>query len=200
MNKRSSVLSIITSLLIALPGLWYFLSPLLTNVEVSEDFPTVVTVQVTSVPPSSLATDSPSVQATDAMATAMVAPIDEMIEKMPEPEMAVLAQGEFYSVAHAGAGTATIYQLSDGSHILRLQNFSVDNGPDLHVYLTSATLVGDSVGIELLNGIDLGELKGNIGDQNYLLPADLNLNQARSVVIWCQPFRVPFSAARLDAE
>jgi hypothetical protein len=43
--------------------------------------------------------------------------------------------------------------------------------------------------------VDLGELKGNIGDQNYDVPLDVDIENYQSVVIWCVPFRVPFSAA-----
>jgi len=59
--------------------------------------------------------------------------------------------------------------------------------------------VPDSVGVEIAGYFDLGPLKGNIGDQNYDLPADLDLSDFKSVVIWCQPFRVPFNAAPLVA-
>ena len=60
--------------------------------------------------------------------------------------------------------------------------------------------VPDTVGIELDGSLDLGELKGNIGDQNYEIPADLDLSQFKSVVVWCQPFRVPFNAAPLRTQ
>ena len=198
MNKQSLFKTIIiVGILVGIPVGWYLLSPLWTNVEVSEEFPTAaVAVSL----PTDLPTDPPAtpmVLATDAMATAMVVPTEELIEKMPEPEMVVLAQGSFYPVAHASQGTATVYQLADGSRILRLQDFSVDNGPALHVYLTSTNPVTDTLGVELANNIDLGELKGNIGDQNYIIPADVDLANVGSVVIWCQPFRVSFSAAPL---
>ena len=101
-------------------------------------------------------------------------------------------------VIHSGAGQAVLYQLADGSRILRLQDFEVDNGPDLHVYLVPIDPVPSSVGEEIPGSVDLGALKGNIGDQNYEIPADLDLSQVQSVVIWCQPFRVPFIAAALS--
>ena len=55
----------------------------------------------------------------------------------------------------------------------------------------------DTVGVELAGAIDLGLLKGNIGNQNYEIPADIDLDAFASVVIWCEPFRVPFNAASL---
>ncbi|MCH7662625.1 MAG: DM13 domain-containing protein, partial [Chloroflexi bacterium] len=71
------------------------------------------------------------------------------------------------------------------------------NGPQLHVWLTSANPVADTVGVLLPDYVDLGPLKGNIGDQNYPIPDDLDLSIFNSVVIWCVPFRVAFNAAPL---
>jgi hypothetical protein len=46
--------------------------------------------------------------------------------------------------------------------------------------------------------LDLGSLKGNVGDQNYALPADFDPTLYKSVVIYCQPFRVIFATATLQ--
>lgn len=170
---------------IAVPIGWWLLSPLWVNVEVSEAFPAAMPADV-------------SAQATQAMSTAMAGPETIMEETMPAVEMSVLAQGSFYNIIHIGSGRAVIHQLADGSRILRLEDFEVDNGPDLHVYLVPIDPVPSSIGGEIPGSVDLGELKGNIGDQNYEIPADLDLGQFKSVVIWCQPFRVPFIAAPLS--
>ena len=45
--------------------------------------------------------------------------------------------------------------------------------------------------------VDLGALKGNIGEQNYDVPAELDLNKYRAASIWCRRFRVNFGAAPL---
>ncbi len=183
-NKNLIYLGIIVALAVGLPIAYYLLSPLWINVEVDESFPTAMPAEV-------------SVQATQAMSTAMAEPDTVMEEKMPEAEMTLLAQGSFYDLFHVGSGQALVYQLADGSRILRLQDFEVDNGPELHVYLVPIDPVPSSVGVEIPGSVDLGKLKGNIGDQNYEIPADLDLSQFQSVVIWCQPFRVPFIAAAL---
>ena len=47
--------------------------------------------------------------------------------------------------------------------------------------------------------IDLGPLKGNLGDQVYEIPADADLGTVRSVTIWCVRFSVSFGAAQLTA-
>jgi len=45
--------------------------------------------------------------------------------------------------------------------------------------------------------VDLGVIKGNVGDQNYKLAADLDLSKYRAVSIWCKRFSVNFGAAAL---
>jgi hypothetical protein len=83
---------------------------------------------------------------------------------------------------------------TDGTQtFLRFEGFETDNGPDLNVYLISGA-PGDDPGE---NYVDLGDLKGNIGDQNYEIPAGVDLSQYRSVVIWCVRFGVGFGGAEL---
>lgn len=178
-NRTLLYLGIALAVVIGLPVAWYLLSPLWINVQVDESFPTVV----------------PQVDA-QAAPTAM----EEPAATTEEAEMTMLAQGSFYDIIHAGSGQAIVYQLADGSRILRLQAFEVDNGPDLYVYLAPVDPVPDTIGSEIPGSVSLGRLKGNLGDQNYEIPADLDLTQFQSVVIWCQAFRVPFSAAPLTTQ
>lgn len=111
----------------------------------------------------------------------------------------LLAQGEFYSVAYAGRGTVNIYQVEDIGLVLRFEDFEVEEGPDLHVFLSTQDPVENTSGVDLTDGFDVGVLKGLNGDQSYDLPADLDLTEYRSVVIWCVPCQVPFAAAPLQA-
>ena len=106
----------------------------------------------------------------------------------------IVAQGEFVDAdsAHQGSGTATIFQQGD-SRILRFENFESTNGPDLHVLLVEN--IAGTRSEELGNYIDLGQLKGNIGSQNYDIPADVDLSQYSGVMIYCMPFHVVFSTA-----
>jgi hypothetical protein len=108
-----------------------------------------------------------------------------------------LVSGEFYSILHPTAGTATIYQMGDGSRVLRLTNFRTSNGPDVHVYMVAADDAKDAATVEKAGFVDLGVIKGNIGDQNYTLSSDLNLAKYRAVSIWCKRFSVNFGAAAL---
>src|SRR5215467_5872617 len=112
----------------------------------------------------------------------------------------VLASGKFHSVAHESSGEASIYHLADGKRILRFTNFATSNGPDVHVYLVAANDATDSETVKKAGFVELGSLKGNIGDQNYELPADLDLSKYRAVTIWCQRFGVNFGTAPISTE
>jgi len=73
----------------------------------------------------------------------------------------------------------------------------VSNGPDVVVYLSSANDANDSDTIKNSNFALISELKGNIGDQNYEIPGDLDLSKYNSAVIWCRRFGVNFAVAPL---
>jgi Electron transfer DM13 len=122
-------------------------------------------------------------------------------EAMPNAPAASSAQplesGRFYSILHPTAGIATIYQMGDGSRVLRFTSFSTSNGPDVHVYMVAADDAKDSATVQKAGFVDLGEIKGNIGDQNYTLASDLDLSKYRAVSIWCKRFSVNFGAAAL---
>ena len=111
-----------------------------------------------------------------------------------------LASGQFRSAAHETKGTATVFQLADGKKTLRLTDFATSNGPDVHVYLVAAGDAKDNDTVTQAGFIDIGTLKGNIGDQNYELPADTDLAKYRSVTIWCKRFGVNFGTAPLMDE
>jgi hypothetical protein len=108
-----------------------------------------------------------------------------------------LATGQFRSLAHETKGTVTVFQTPDGKKTLRLTDFATSNGPDVHVYLVAATDAKDDATVTKAGFIDIGSLKGNIGDQNYDLPADTDLSKYRAVTIWCKRFSVNFGTAPL---
>jgi hypothetical protein len=109
----------------------------------------------------------------------------------------VLAKGEIHNADKAGAGTATIWQLADGKRVLRLTNFSVDNGPDLHVRLIAANDAKNTTSVAKTDHVELGKLKGNKGSQNYDVPENVDLTKYKVVSIWCNRFSVNFAAAPL---
>ena len=107
-----------------------------------------------------------------------------------------LASGQFHSGAHETKGIVTVFQLGD-KKTLRLTNFETSNGPDVHVYLVAAQDAKDNDTVTKAGFVDLGSLKGNIGDQNYDLPANADLAKYRAVTIWCKRFSVNFGTAPL---
>jgi hypothetical protein len=107
-----------------------------------------------------------------------------------------LATGSFVSLDHATAGTARILLLADGRRFVRLEGFETENGPDLYVYL-STNPAGGPEGAFDDDVHDLGRLQGNVGDQNYELPADVDPGRFASVVVWCDRFDSAFGAADL---
>ncbi len=115
----------------------------------------------------------------------------------PGSSRGVVAEGDFRPLAHDARGTALVIEAADGNSYLRFEDFEVENGPDLKVYLSRAE--ADALEIELDDDIvDLGDLKGNIGNQNYLVPRSVDLAEYRSVVVWCRRFSVGFAVAPLD--
>jgi hypothetical protein len=111
-----------------------------------------------------------------------------------------LASGTFHSVLHPTEGTVTIYRIGGGSRVLRFTNFRTSNGPDVHVYMVAADDAKDNASVQRAGFIDLGSIKGNIGDQNYTLGPDVDLSKYRAVSVWCKRFSVNFGTAALMAD
>jgi hypothetical protein len=114
----------------------------------------------------------------------------------PEPQNVLLRAGRFESVRHSASGKAQAIDLADGGNVLTLTDFEVDNGPDLRVYLVAGPARSEG---EVEDFVDLGGLKGNIGNQQYELPRDLDVGRHSTVVIWCRAFSVLFARAPLSA-
>ena len=116
---------------------------------------------------------------------------------MPETGPAAVAMGMFMDADdfHRGSGSATMFRGPDGSHILRFEDFMVTNGPALSVLISKATGITSSE--NLGEYLDLGPLKGNVGNQNYEVPAGTDVSEYKTVVIYCVPFHVVFATAPL---
>jgi hypothetical protein len=192
--------------IVAIPILalaWWLGSPLFLDTEVNEEFPVAAASSTTTTETEMVeTTQSPDVTTTVAKNVTATEAMEETTTTGPEDDAMesgaiALATGQFGDVdnLHQGSGTATIYELEDGSHVLRLEDFEVTNGPDLHVYLVPAS---NPTGDDIVDYAELGGLKGNIGNQNYEIPADVDPTGFGSVVIYCQPFHVIFSIASLS--
>ena len=196
--------------LVAFVLVWFQPQALLFDRVVDEDFPTVTDVdaapgdreapadsatseQSATPEQSAPAVDGPDPQ-TDPQADG-VPKDDEDQSAVSEPVL--LAAGTFSSRnRYTVEGQASVFELEDGSRVLRLEDFSSTNGPDLFVYLTAADEADDDADLDA-DHVDLGVLRGNIGDQNYAIPEDVDLDDYDTVVIWCRRFTVGFGAADL---
>jgi len=119
--------------------------------------------------------------------------------EMAPSEPRVVASGMFHSGSHETAGTASIHQYADGRRVLRLTGFHTSNGPDVQVLLVAAADARDNETVTKNGFVRVAGLKGNIGDQNYDLPAGVDLSKYRAVTIWCRRFGVNFGTAPLTS-
>ncbi len=185
--------------------LGYLFQPwqLFIDTTVDEDFPVSIDVaaddasRAEAVPSEEMPSDDDS--ESDEMPTAKMPDEDGEMPDPPEAmveEPALLASGTFMDRSHPTTGTIGIYELMDGTRVLRLEDLDTDNGPDLYLYLSAAS--ADAPAGEFDDQFaNLGRLKGNLGNQNYEIPPDVDLADFTSVVIWCDRFDVAFGSATL---
>lgn len=103
----------------------------------------------------------------------------------------------FVSLDHGTSGTVVFLEdPATGDRYVRFEALDTSNGPDLKVYLSTNPVDGPESSFDD-DFVDLGALQGNKGDQNYLLPPDVDLTRFASVVIWCDRFDSAFGAAKL---
>jgi hypothetical protein len=130
--------------------------------------------------------------------------VDEALPSATEPaddpaapaEPVELATGSFISREHETTGTVRVLQLPDEQVIVRFEGFETSNGPVLVVWLSQNTADGDDGAFDD-QYFSLGPLKGNVGDQNYVVPPEVDPLGWTSVVVWCDRFNVSFGAADL---
>lgn len=110
-------------------------------------------------------------------------------------------RGELISHEHPTSGRVRVIAQADGRRILRLEGLETTNGPDLRVWLSAGPVRPGRAGWFVFADHphrELGRLKANRGNQNYAIPADVDLDELSSAVIWCTRFRVSFGAAELS--
>lgn len=195
-TRRRCIVSGLIVLVVAVPALylaWWLGSPLFIDEEIDEAFP----LSSAAVIPAGMS----QAEAESMMAAA--AEIEQQVDEVRTSAMesaVAIKRGQFRDGDrfHSGTGSAAIYRLSDGAYVLRFEDFRVTNGPDLRV-LISPHPDPESSGDATAEGyVELGELKGNVGPQNYFFPNGLEPDDFQSVIIYCKPFRVVFSVASLS--
>ena len=109
----------------------------------------------------------------------------------------VLASGRFYPVERRGRGKVRLYRLAGGRLALRFQGFKTSANTDLFVWLSKARRPKTTKQALRSRHNEFAPLKSTGGDQNYLLPKGASAKSVRSIVIWCRPVRIAYTAARL---
>jgi hypothetical protein len=189
----------------------WLISPIFIDRRVDEEFP-VVAAATAEMPETSEALPAPTEvmpaptetmsAPTETMSAATTAPLStEMPSATATPaEPVALLSGSFIGVGRYDAGgTATIYELPDGQLLLRFEDFAATNGPDLLVGFSGHATPMSSSELHDQGYLELERLKGNAGNQNYLLPAGIDLAAFQSVTIYCRAFSVMFGFASLQS-
>jgi len=208
-NKAKIIIGIIIAA-IAIPLGVYTISPLFINTEINEPLPPLSSDSSIGFEKFMAMAEDEKINAAKNMTVEekdrimkMAAEQDTTINETMTTTMNIsqnreenknLIVGDFMGVndgIHDAEGKAKILTISDGSQILRLEDFRSTNGPDVHLYLSTDKQASDF--------IDLGRLKANNGNQNYQIPINTDFSKYKYVLIWCQPFSVLFGSAQLSS-
>jgi Electron transfer DM13 len=210
-NKTKMIIGIIIAAIVIPIGI-YTLSPLFINTEINEPLPSLSSESSIGFEKFMAMTEEEKINAAKNMTVeekdmimrtaaeqdttineTMTSTMDSS-KNTEQNENKNILVGDFMGVndgIHNAEGKAKILTLSDGSQIIRLEDFRSTNGPDVHLYLSTNKQASDF--------IDLGRLKANIGNQNYQIPVNTDYNKYNYVLIWCQPFSVLFGSAQLSS-
>ena len=209
MNKKAIIVVIIIAA-IAIPVGIYTVSPLFINTIVNEPLPTSSITDLQKFQEfMSMNNEEERVEKGQQMSTeeknailrgAAQTNASTVNRNMTEAAATTLGQaslliGNFIGVndgIHNAEGLAKVIPIDDASVILRLEDFKATNGPDLYVYLSTDNSASDFV--------NLGRLRGNIGNQNYDIPEGTDLSRYDTVLIWCKAFSVLFGSAELKPQ
>jgi hypothetical protein len=180
----------VTALVVFAPVAWYLLSPIWIRTELVE--PPVAA----AAPSPSAATPEPTAQPAASEAPAEAAELTPAPQPTPTPWAAAAPRsGEFQGTDdfHFARGTATLIETAPGEWTIRLDDFSVRNGPDLFVYLSPSKR-------DYADGaLEVAKLKATDGSFNVRLPDGADPTGMRSVLIWCKQFSHLFAWATLEA-
>ena len=147
--------------------------------------------------------------AIDMVAARLAEPADIEEPNLPAidpnpPAVQELLTGSFAALdpMRSALGTASLYRLSDGRSVVRLQSLEAIGGPDLHVLLSAYPRPSTKEELDQVQGyqIDLGVLKGTRGNQNYLITdPTFNIDNylKGSIVLYSTRYDLVFSYAPL---
>lgn len=188
MNKKYILVAI--ALVVLTPIAYWLLSPLFYSVEVNESIDDLYgmagiekTRTVTPVPLGQMQPPAGLDPLTESKGPTSPPPV-------ATETMKTIGVGTFDGLAgHSGEGRAELL-LVNGKYFLRFEDdFRVTNGPDLYVGFGRSGAYAKEA--------EIARLKGNVGSQNYEIPASIDINSYNEVWVWCRAFSVPFAKAEL---
>jgi hypothetical protein len=210
-RKKTIIIFVIAIVAIAIPLAVYTVSPLFINTEINEPLPTASNGNIDDATAirefnkfmeksEQERRESGNQMGNEERNMIMIGAaqtngttVNEGMATIGLEETSILYVGEFVGVndgLHNAEGQVKILELNDSTNFLRLEDFKATNGPDLYVYLSTDKSASDFV--------NLGRLKGNVGNQNYEIPQGTDLSKYATVLIWCQAFSVLFGSAELE--
>jgi hypothetical protein len=187
--RRTAAVAVV-ALAIGLPVSWYLASPLFIRTTLVEPGPVAgAGPDVTPLPTGPAAAPS---EVTGPTARSGGPTSEATSEPSPAVPL-VIGAGAFKGADefHFGEGMASIIETKPGVYVLRFEEFSVRNGPDLYVYLSP-----DPSGY-VDGSFEVGTLKATDGAFGYPLPDGIDPTEFESAVIWCKQFAVLFAVAPL---
>ncbi|MFN8378605.1 MAG: DM13 domain-containing protein [Anaerolineae bacterium] len=120
------------------------------------------------------------------------------LPSMVGPVRVVRSQFQRLDPIRWAQGELSVYEQADNSLIARFENFSTSNAPDLRVLMAASagpTTLEELGPID--ETIDLGQLLGTVGNQNYEIPADVDLANYNSLVLYSPSLNLIMSYAPL---
>lgn len=105
-----------------------------------------------------------------------------------------IASGSFISAEHPTQGMAKIVTENGQRYVEFDRQFKSDNGPDLFVLLHTQATPMDYASDRY---VSLGRLQNVSGQQRYAIPADVEIEAFKSIVVWCREFNATFGFAPL---
>lgn len=111
----------------------------------------------------------------------------------------VIRTGEFAAIdsVRSAMGNLTIYENPDGTRLLHFdENFRSARAPEIHLILTRNPDPLDDRGVGI-DYIDMGVLRGNVGQQNYTIPQSVDFNRYPVLVLYAPQYNGILATATL---
>ena len=121
-----------------------------------------------------------------------------------EPAPAGLASARLVGTARMhdvdkdGEGTARIYEMPNGTRMIRLEDFFVSINSDLELRLSESPDPKSTDDAVKSPWKLVSELKATVGNMNYEVPGDIDVSRYKSIGIWCEITRNAYAAAVIE--